>query len=538
MVDPSELGISHGKHGRSGPEDFTDPTASEPSINPEFFGASEPAALKVTRRWFLKAAGAGAVALALARCGPGESSPTPSALPALTPQAGVTEGAPTPKPTEVPLPTKPGAGGDYTPELLAQIEADPGVQKNIAGLTKWVQYYGSAAADRPFSPVSLPGHPGESATLHFKYLKDTKTNKWVAVLESTDTPYVGYLILPPIDTATGTFLEQPPPFSGGQIIPDNLKPTFLSVQLTQADIDKGIAPKELLGSFLALENGQWIRVDNEGKQVGFLNMKTGKWEALPIEVPYDIVAAYTEAKDVQREGATIHLELVTDQSVTQHPDQKINKIYLNPTFKNKYVENAEQSLVHAALDTFWHLARRTNSYVSTANLTFDQYLQWIAEAQAGKRPWEQVEFTTWANPLRTAPYDIQEISFRPDKIRLIMVDPTNPTIAKNMSTEVRGEPVGSVAFGTQQNHDGVLEMWVGFPFAIHAERFGQSFTYDVMEELMRLGLSKEKQDYIPPSVLDPRKYPENWDIVAIPVQKYAWRTALAFDPPDDEPWNH
>ncbi len=222
----------------------------------------------------------GAASVLVPGCSSVSPTPAPTEIRPTHPSPTAKAEVPPPKTTQVPNTTKPRAGGEYPADLLARIEGNEFKNQEDA-LSRWVQWWGSAAAGRPFSLVALPNEPGQSAELHFKYIVDTKTGDVRVTMESTAANYVGYVIDHPVNTATGEFIAEPPAFELGHTIPDELKPTFLSVEITQKDIDGGIAPKELLGSILDLRNGQWIRVNDAGQEVGFLNMKTGKWEASP-----------------------------------------------------------------------------------------------------------------------------------------------------------------------------------------------------------------------------------------------------------------
>ncbi len=275
----------------------------------------------------------------------------------------------------------------------------------------------------------------------------------------------------------------------------------------------------------------------------------------PKDTPFVIIQpANVDARDVEmNNGMQFRLEVVTDKTVTDgdYPGQEINKLYLNDAvFKNSYGENAEQSVAHAALQTYLDLAMKTNSFVKTEveirqskgqEFTLDDYKQWIAEAQAGTRSWEQVEFQTYADRLDgdASLYKIEPVTARPDSMRVVLVDVTEKEIFRNISTNLGGANI-NLAMATHLTPDGTIEIWVGFPFKLGGGvRIGSAIASQLLTAFERMSWSLDENKNGPKrATWWPTKEDKYRELLTDDVGNAIWKSSFAFDPPTDEPWNH
>ena len=284
-----------------------------------------------------------------------------------------------------------------------------------------------------------------------------------------------------------------------------------------------------------------------------IELPTGLEASLPPkDTPFVIIQpASVDARDVlMNNGMQFRLEVVTDQTVTDddYPGQEINRLYLNDAvFKNNYGENAEQSVAHVALQTYLDLAKRTNGFIKTeveirkANgqeFTLDDYKQWIAEAQAGTRSWEQVEFQTFADRLDgdSGVYKIEQVTARPDSMRVVLVDATEQEIFKNIDTHLST----NLGMATHLTKDGTIEIWVLFPFQMGGGvRIGAATASYLLIAFERMGWSLDENKSGPKtSTWWATKENRYGELVNRDLGNNIWESAFAFDPPTDEPWNH
>ena len=169
-------------------------------------------------------------------------------------------------PTEIPIPLKPGFGGEDN-------ERDEFMNNTVEGraqrdwLIKWLGYWSTARVeDRDVAPVELGS---DTSSLYIKKIPGSN----MLVFESPDYPNV--VIVPPIWAQEGMF--NPPDAEPNHEIPEGSNLLMLSITSGPDLVQYGIPE----GSVLVPRNGRYFMADKNdiNKPVGILNLATSQWEA-------------------------------------------------------------------------------------------------------------------------------------------------------------------------------------------------------------------------------------------------------------------
>jgi hypothetical protein len=180
-----------------------------------------------------------------------------------------------------------------------------------------------------------------------------------------------------------------------------------------------------------------------------------------------IVPVYTETIDEKISGAEMHVQLITDKTVTENQTVQINKIFLSPHFVNSQGENASQALADLVAHSVYRAWQRNGNgdeIAARKQVGFDTYMKMVSECQDGTRDWVDVEYQATANDLTTPAYDLSKRTFRPgDLISLVFVDDTK--FQSNMTEDIgAATQYTALAVGTHIKADGNLEIWINaFP---------------------------------------------------------------------------
>lgn len=216
----------------------------------------------------------------------------------VTPEPSLT---PTTKPTEAPTPERPEElkevssskdtswideySKNYSDELWAAITLGEFKEQEKAWGEMIQNFYGNAE-NAPF----FSQEPGsEKSSLVYVYLED-QNNPGSVIVALASPDYPNKFIFPPFDFSKSKgldvkFLETLPNVEVGHLIPDELMPTFLTVQAdetsVQAEGEEGIGgvQRRFIGTELKNIGGELVRIDSEGKVIAKIGVKQESLEA-------------------------------------------------------------------------------------------------------------------------------------------------------------------------------------------------------------------------------------------------------------------
>jgi len=167
---------------------------------------------------------------------------------------------PTPVPTPFPklevTENLSNAVGSYSEEQLAVMGSEDFEEK-----VDVINYWAYAAEDQ--QPLLT-----ELTDIHIVLFFDEENPESCSLaIEAKMDDGNWHIFLPPIDTSKGKFRQYPPVKFGSDGIPLEAK----------YDIPEGFGPLEVSGDIRWTKSG-WVRLDEFGEMVEFLNMETGQWE--------------------------------------------------------------------------------------------------------------------------------------------------------------------------------------------------------------------------------------------------------------------
>jgi hypothetical protein len=214
-------------------------------------------------------------------------------------------------------------------------------------------------------------------------------------------------------------------------------------------------------------------------------------ETVTPEYTSEIVPVYTETIDVEIRGVDMHVQIITDKTVTESVTPKINKIFLSPHFVNSYGENSSEAIADLVAHAVFRAWLRNGTYdevVARKDITFNTYMEMVAECQAGNRDWADVEYKAVANDLTTPEYDLAKRTFRPGElVTLVFVDSNNKDLISNMTEDVGLETnFTNLDLGTQMRPDGGLEIWIGAIDAYISVNWGEVQMALLLRGLLRI----------------------------------------------------
>jgi hypothetical protein len=226
-----------------------------------------------------------------------------------------------------------------------------------------------------------------------------------------------------------------------------------------------------------------------------------------------IVPAYTETIDTEVLGAEIHVQLITDKTVTENQTTKINEISLDPQFVNSKGEHAPQAvadLVAHAVFRAWQRNSPGDQFDARQKVAFETYMKMVAECQAGTRDWKDVEYQAVADDLTTPAYDLSMRTFRSgDPVSIVFVDANSPQFNSIMTLEIgTSKQYTGLSLGTEAGPNGELRILANALLNLSFPTEGPAQTAILLNALERLSWSAIDQGR---NLSDPRDHQEFFD---------------------------